>query len=717
MGRGAEAEGESVIQRPDDVQQVEADRARSGDEQPSNVGGRYADVTDPGESAADAALNERITRLEARLAAAPSSPDIHVNALQVGIRALVAELIRRRRQAEQTCETLTRVLEATSDGFVALDGDWRYTYVNEHAGQMFGRTPASLIGKHIWTEFPEGIGQPFQEAYERAVKEGTPQQLEAYYPPYDRWFENRIYPYAGGVAVFFQDVTARRKADERLRENEERYRSLIEQHPDVVLSFNTDGRFVSANAAAEALSGYRPDELTGRSFIPLIAPERRERAKTHFRAVLAGSALSDDEVILHRDGHRVEIAFTLVPTVVRGEVVGVYGIAKDLTPQRELESRLMQAEKMEAIGRLAGGVAHDFNNLLTIITSCATFVARGLPEAAEQQADIVEIQKASRRATELTQQLLAFSRKQVMRPRRLEVNQQVKSFVGLLRRVIGEDIAVETYLAPDTWSVFADPGQLERVLMNLGLNARDAMPNGGTLRLITENVVLDAGRPRVAPGLEPGSYVSLIVEDTGVGIEPSVLPRIFEPFVTTKAHGLGTGLGLATVYGIVSQAGGAIDVTTKPGHGTRFSVFLPRALDVPPSEATAELPSLPRGTETVLVVEDEPHVRSVIRRTLERQGYTVREAASAEGATRVLGEPNAGVQLVLTDVVLVGGNGRALGDEVAERWPSVRMLYMSGYPDDEMIRRGLAEPGHAFLPKPITPDTLARAVREALDGP
>ena len=506
-----------MIQRPDETRQADEERAHSGTEQPSNMGGRLSEVTDREESPVDAALNERIMRLEARLADAPPSPDAHVNALQVGIRALVAELIRRRRQAEQTCETLTRVLEATSDGFVALDGDWRYTYVNERAGEMFGRTPASLLGKNIWTEFPEGVGQPFHKAYERAVEEGTPQQVEAFYPPYGKWFENRIYPYAGGVAIFFQDVTARREAEERLRDNEERYRSLIEQHPDVVYTFNSDGRFVSANAASEALSGYPPEALIGRSFIPLIAPERRERAKTHFRAVLGGSALSDDEVILHRDGHRVEIALTLVPTVVRGEVVGVYGIAKDLTPQRELESRLMQAEKMEAIGRLAGGVAHDFNNLLTIITSCATFVARGLPEAAEQQADIVEIQKAARRATELTQQLLAFSRKQVMRPRRLEVNQQVKSFVGLLRRVIGEDIAVETHFAPDTWSVFADPGQLERVLMNLGLNARDAMPNGGTLRLMTENVVLDAGRPRVAPGLEPGSYVSLIVEDTGVG--------------------------------------------------------------------------------------------------------------------------------------------------------------------------------------------------------
>ena len=694
----------------------EAEPPSERERQVSLVSRQVSDVAARRESAADAALNERITRLEAKLADAPSSADAHVNALQVGIRSLVAELIRRRHQAEQTCATLTRVLEATSDGFVALDANWCYTYVNERAGQMFGRDAASLIGKHLWTEFPEGVGEPFHRAYERAVAEGTPQQIEAFYPPYGRWFENRIFPYAGGVAIFFQDVTARREAEDRLRENEERYRSLIEQHPDVVFSFSSEGRFVSANAAAEGLSGYRAEELIGRSFIPLIAPERRERAKVHFRAVLEGSALSDDEVILHRDGRRVEITLTLVPTIVRGEVVGVYGIAKDLTPQRELESRLMQAEKMEAIGRLAGGVAHDFNNLLTIITSCATFLARGLPETAEQQTDVTEIQKAARRATELTQQLLAFSRKQVLRPRRLEVNQQVKAFVGLLRRVIGEDISVEMHLAPDTWPVFADPGQLERVLMNLGLNARDAMPNGGTLRLITENVVLDAGRPRATAGLEPGSYVSLTVEDTGVGIESSVLPHIFEPFVTTKPHGLGTGLGLATVYGVVEQTGGAIDVTTRPGHGTRFSVFLPRALDVPASEPATEAPVLPRGTETVLVVEDEPQVRAVIRRTLERQGYTVREAADAEHATQALAAPNANVALVLTDVVLAGENGRALGKQILERWPGVRVLYMSGYPDDEILRRGLVEPRHTFLPKPITPDVLAQAVRNSLDA-
>ena len=681
------------------------------------AGGRVDFKTDDApEAASDIALHNRITRLEARLADGPPSNDAHVNALYAGMRALVAELIRRRRRAEESCETLVRVLEATSDGFVALDSEWRYTYVNEHAGQFFGRQPSSLIGKHIWTEFPEGIGQPFYHAYERAVSEGRPQQLEAYYPPYRKWFENRIYPYAGGVAIFFQDITARREAESRLRESEQRYRSLFEQHPDAVYSFDVDGRFVSANAACEALTGYRPDELIGQSFLLVVAPEDRDRALAHFQAVMAGSARSYDESIVHKSGRRVEISITKLPAVVEGKVVGVYGIAKDLTPQRELEARLQQAEKMEAIGRLAGGIAHDFNNLLTIIQGCATFVLRELPENLQYHSDVEEILNAARRAGELTHQLLAFSRKQVLRPRRLDVNEQVNNIAGLLRRVIGEDIAIETHLAPDTWPVFADAGQLERVLMNLGVNARDAMPNGGTLRLYTENAVLDAGSPHDRLGLAPGAYVALIVEDSGVGIDPSVLPHIFEPFVTTKPHGVGTGLGLSTAYGIVEQTGGAIDVTSKPGHGSRFSVFLPRALETAPVEIAPTADTLPRGTETVLIVEDELVVRSVIRRTLERQGYSVREAGTAADALRVLREPNAGIHLVLTDVVLVGDNGRTLAEQIAAGWPAVRVVFMSGYPDDEILRRGLANPGRGFLAKPITPEALARAVRNALDG-
>jgi PAS domain S-box-containing protein len=523
------------------------------------------------------ALQERIAALEASLGNVPPESDGEVRALYNGMRGLVAEVIRRRRQVEETCETLTRVLEATSDGFVALDADWRYTYVNAHAGRMFGRDPESLIGKHIWTEFPEGRGQPFHLAYERAVREATPLEIEAFYPPFERWFENRIFPYAGGVAIFFQDVTERRTAEDRLRESEQRYRSLFDHHPDAIYSFDAHGRFVSANAACEGLTGYTMDELLGKPFAPLVVPEDRERATEHFRLAMSGSATSYEETIIHKSGRRVEIAITKLPIVVAGEVVGIYGIAKDLTARRELESRLQQAERMQAVGRLAAGVAHDFNNVLTVIQSCADLLARAIPPNAQHLADLGEIQNAARRARDLTQQLLAFSRKQLLKPQRLDLSEQVATFVGTLRRVLGSGIAIETDLAGDAWPVSADPGQIERVLMNLGLNARDAMPNGGTLRVRTENVVIDRSSVDDYAGLDPGHYVRVVVEDTGTGIDPLVLTHIFEPFVTTKAHGLGTGLGLSTAYGIVEQSGGAIHVTSTPGRGSSFWVYLPRA--------------------------------------------------------------------------------------------------------------------------------------------
>jgi len=552
----------------------EEDTSRTVNGPSPRVGNRGSDQPAPEDP-----LQERIARLEARLADMPPDPDAHVNALYTGIRSLVGELIRRRRQAEATCETLTRVLEATSDGFVALDADWRYTYVNAHAGRMFNRDPASLIGKHIWTEFPEGVGQPFQQEYERAAADGMPHQIEAYYPPYGKWFENRIYPYAGGVAIFFQDVTERRTAEARLRESEQRYRSLFDNHPDAVYSFDREGRFVSANAACEGLSGYSSEELIGKPFAPIIVPENRLRTLERFRGVMAGVATSYDETILHKSGRRIEANITALPIVVDGNVVGMYGIAQDLTTRRELEARLHQAEKMQAVGRLAASVAHDFNNLLTIIQSCAAMITTDLPASSQSHADAQEILKASRRASELTQQLLAFSRKQVLQPQRVDVNQQITSFLGMLRRVMGTHILVETELGAHTWQVVADPGQLERVLMNLGVNARDAMPNGGTLRLRTENVVLDSAHASEAAGLSPGAYVRILIEDTGTGIDPSVLPHIFEPFVTTKPQGLGTGLGLSTVYGIIEQTGGTIRVDTTPGRGSRFSVYLPRAED------------------------------------------------------------------------------------------------------------------------------------------
>ena len=518
----------------------------------------------------------------------------------------------------------------------------------------------------------------------------------------------RIY----GVA---RDVTESRRVADALRDSEERHRSLFEHHPDAVFSFDLDGRFVSVNPACERISGRPPHELIGRSFADILLPEHLHVGLEHFRAASAGTAQHYELAIQHRDGGRVELGVVNVPIFVGDRVAGVFGIARDLTLQRTLEAQLRQAQKMEAVGRLAGGVAHDFNNLLTVIQNYGTLIADEVAEGSEIRADLDEILRASARAAELTRQLLAFGRKQVLQPRLLDANEQVSSVAGMLRRVIGEDIALETELFPGVWSAFADPGQLEQVLMNLAVNARDAMPDGGTLRLRTANATV-CGPTLARPGLVAGDYVSIVVEDTGHGIDAATLPHIFEPFFTTKPPGEGTGLGLATVYGIVKQSDGYIYVDSAPGRGSRFTIFLPRAAAsaAAPSGAAAS-PALPRGSETILLVEDEAAVRAVARRMLEALGYTVREAASGAEALRLAAEDGGGVDLVLTDVVMPEQNGRALVEQLLARWPALRALFMSGYTDDEILRRGLTEPGSLFLEKPFTAARLSSAVRRALD--
>jgi CheY-like chemotaxis protein len=367
---------------------------------------------------------------------------------------------------------------------------------------------------------------------------------------------------------------------------------------------------------------------------------------------------------------------------------------------------------MEAVGQLAGGVAHDFNNLLTVILSHGAFAADALPADSVARAELGQVLCAAERARALTRQLLAFGRKQVLRPRPLDVNGKVTDVASMLRRVIGEDITLETVLEPAPWPVVADAGQLEQVLMNLAVNARDAMPNGSTLRLRTENVTV---APDALADVPAGAYTTLVVEDTGIGVAPEVRPHLFEPFFTTKPVGKGTGLGLATVHGIVEQSGGFVHVESAPGRGSRFTVLLPAAAtSVPTCDAACAPASDARGSrETILLVEDEEGVRTVVRRHLERQGYVVRVASTGAEALRLA---EARVDLVITDLVMPEQSGRVLGERLAARWPHLPVLYMSGYTDDEIFRRGLGDARAAFLEKPFTAEQLARAVRQALSG-
>jgi len=391
------------------------------------------------------------------------------------------------------------------------------------------------------------------------------------------------------------------------------------------------------------------------------------------------------------------------------------GVSIDLTDRRNLEQQLLQAQKMESIGRLAGGVAHDFNNLLTVISGTTEVVMAELPEGSRHRADLAEVRRASQRAAELTQQLLAFSRKQVFRPQVLNLDSTLKDSERMLRRMMGEDVTLVVRAGQGVGHVRVDPTQLQQVLLNLVVNARDAMPQGGRLVLETSTETISPIDTLKHPGLQPGEYVVLTVTDTGVGMDEATRRHVFEPFFTTKAPGHGTGLGLATVYGIVQQSGGSIEVDSTPGSGARFVIYLPR---VQGEEAAGDDPSPSRpgaGSETVLVVEDEPAVRELVVRTLSGTGYKVLVADSASDALRIGASHRACIDLLLTDVVMPGMHGPALAAEIAALCPRAKVLYMSGYANTRVPEGD--EPGAgSLLMKPFTLDALIRTVRQVLDA-
>jgi signal transduction histidine kinase len=398
-----------------------------------------------------------------------------------------------------------------------------------------------------------------------------------------------------------------------------------------------------------------------------------------------------------------------------GEPVRAVGISLNVTERHTLEQQYQQAQKMEAIGRLAGGVAHDFNNLLTVILGFCELLLAGLNPDDPRQADITEIQKAGARAAGLTRQLLAFSRKEIIQPTVLDLNVIVADIRTMLARLIGEDVTIVLGLGTALAPVKADRGQVEQVVLNLAVNARDAMPKGGTLTIETASVELDEHVAQTHPEVKPGPYIVLTISDTGTGMTPEVQARLFEPFFTTKDLGKGTGLGLATVYGIVTRSGGIVTVNSEVGRGTSFMVYLPRADDAEPVVAAPTTIDRGRaGGQTVLVVEDADGLRELTKRLLEKQGYTVLLAANADEALRLFDEYPS-IDLLLTDVVMPGASGPELVKQLVDRRPTLKVIYMSGYTDDAIVHHGVLDPGIVFLHKPFSSESLGQRMREALD--
>src|SRR6266446_6421204 len=600
-----------------------------------------------------------------------------------------------RRQGEERFRAL---IEHGADAVALVAPDGTLLFASHSIERLLGFAPVELVGHPGFERVhPDDAPRLHAALRDTVASPGTPASLELRWRHKDgSWrhidavaVDRLAEPAVGAIVVNFRDVSERRKAEAALRESEERYRTLVEGVRDIIFALSPEGTIASINPAFETITGWRREDWVGQPFERLVHPEDLPLALELLGRVVRGELrpASQFRVRTAKTDYRVG-EFSATPQLHEGRLVGILGIGRDVTERVQLEQQLRQAQKMEAVGRLAGGIAHDFNNILTAITGYADLLLEDLGATDPRRQDADEIHKAADRAAGLTRQLLAFSRQQVLQPTVLEVNKLVSDLEKMLRRLLGEDVELGTRLAPTTGRVKADPGQLEQVIMNLAVNARDAMPNGGKLTL-----------------------------ETGIGMSEETQVHMFEPFFTTKEKGKGTGLGLATVYGIIKQSGGFIWVYSEVGHGTTFKLYLPRVEELAerasqPAQAPARAA---RGTETVLVVEDEAPVRSVARQVLERHGYTVPEAPSAEAALDIVARYSGTIHLLLTDVVMPGLNGRELANRLAGLRPDAKVIFMSGYTDDAVTRHGVLEPGSAYVQKPFTPDAIARKVREVLD--
>lgn len=521
-----------------------------------------------------------------------------------------------------------------------------------------------------------------------------------------------------------EDITERKRAEVELQQSEERYRELVENARDIIYEHDLNGRYTSTNKSGQQLTGYTQAETLELSIANTVAPEYLDKAREMLRLKLAGETVTAYELeILTKDGGRIPVEVNTRLVNKKGAPVGVQGIARDITERKRLEEalrdseqQLRQSQKLEAIGQLAGGVAHDFNNLLTAINGYSALALRRLGEDHPISSCLEEIKKAGDRAANLTRQLLAFGRKQLLQPLAINLNDIVSDMIKLLKRLIGEDIQLVTKPGSGLKQIKADPGQLEQVIVNLVVNARDAMPRGGTVTIETANTTLDGAYASRHVGVTPGDYVMLAVSDTGVGMDHHTQSHIFEPFFTTKEKDKGTGLGLSTVYGIIKQSGGNIWVYSELGKGTTFKIYLPLIEGEVSAKAEGDPAPIKRGSETVLLVEDEDMVRKLASELLEENGYIVLEANGGEEAITLGKSHTEPIDLLITDVVMPKFSGKQVAEQLRAIHPETKVLFMSGYTDEAIVHHGIVDSGIAFIQKPFSERALAQKIRDVLDA-
>ncbi|TXL68776.1 PAS domain-containing hybrid sensor histidine kinase/response regulator [Zeimonas arvi] len=618
---------------------------------------------------------------------------------------------------------LASTLEQISDAFYTLDECWRFSFLNGQAEKLLRRARTGLLGRVVWDEFPGAVGTTFQQQYERAVQARETVRFTEYFAPLDSWFEVVAYPTAGGLAVYFRDVTERRRAEEALRASEERFRLIARATNDVIWDWDLRAGTVWWNEAMHLVFGFRRESLEPgpESWLGRIHPDDRPRVSAGIHAAMDGVATTwaDEYRFVRADGRYATVADR--GFVIRdgaGKAVRMLGSMTDITERRELDERLRQSQRLEAIGQLTGGIAHDFNNLLTVIIGNSEMLCEELADqpSRKQLADMTAA--AAERGAELTNRLLAFARRQPLEPRPIDVNRLVAGMDGLLRRTLSEDIEIEFVRAAGLWIAEVDGAQLESALLNLVINARDAMPDGGRLTIETGNASLDEEYAAMHGELVPGQYVMVSVSDTGTGMPPDVVARAFDPFFTTKEAGKGSGLGLSMVYGFVKQSGGHVRIYSEQGEGTTARLYLPRvkagSIDQP---APARGAGVIGGGEHILVVEDDDLVREHLIAQLRGLGYRVTGASAGRAALAEL-ERNADIDLLFTDVVMPGGmNGRQLADTARARWPALKVLFTSGYTENAIVHHGRLDRGVHLLSKPYRRGELAAKLRRVLDEP
>ena len=614
------------------------------------------------------------------------------------------------------------IFESALDGIITVDHEGRITDFNHAAEKIFGRSRSDVLGRQaVMTLVPPGLRDYHRNEIAQHVLAGDSKVVGRRIETLGMRADGAEFPIEMAVTplevhgrhlfiMFVRDITDRRRAEDSLRASGRQFRALFEGSLDAMVVADDQGRYVEVNPAACELHGLPRRALLGHWIGDFAAPGFDFQAAWQELHEKQGFRW---EMRLHRaDGVQRDLDLVATADFLPGSHLVVL---RDVTDRKQLEAQLRQSQKMEAIGRLAGGVAHDFNNLLSVIAGYAELMLRGLPADSPQRGKGEEILKASARAAALTRQLLAFSRQQVLQPKIFDLNAVVSEMEAMLERLIGVDVLLDTRLDPHLGRVRADPGQVEQVVMNLVVNARDAMPDGGNIALSTRNVEMDEAYVREHLGSRAGPYVLLQVKDTGHGMDAETQAHIFEPFFTTKEKGKGTGLGLATAYGVVKQSGGYIWVESEPGRGTTFHVFLPRVDELEEAvEPAAAAPAQGIAGETILLVEDQEAVRHLMREILEMSGYVILEAASGKEAMRISAEHKAPIRLMVTDVVMPGMTGTELGQQLRAQRPEMKVLYISGYADDA-LHEGVLDAGSAFLQKPVKSADLERVVRQLLE--